>query len=100
MEPGERPEETVRRAVFEETLTTLGPLHLLGYEHLRLSGPKPASYRYPHPDSYQAFYWAQVATLSDFLPTTETQGRALFPPQKLAPLPGSNTTKSCMRLRY
>lgn len=80
MEPGERPEEAVRREVFEEALTTLGPLHRLGYRHLRLSGPKPASYRYPYPDSYQAFYWAPIATLSDFLPTAETQGRALFPP--------------------
>lgn len=80
VEPGEHPEETVRREVFEETLTTLGSLHLLGYQHLRLSGPKPASYRYPYPDSYQAFYWAPIATLSDFLPTAEAQGRALFPP--------------------
>ena len=81
VEPGERPEETVRREVVEETHTTLGPLHLLGYQYLRLSGPKPASYRYPYPDSYQAFYWAHVATLSDFLPTAETQGRALFSPE-------------------
>ena len=80
VEPGERPEEAARREVFEEALTTLGPLHLLGYQHLRLSGPKPASYRYPYPDSYQVFYWAHIATFSDFLPTAETQGRALFSP--------------------
>lgn len=80
VEPGERPEEAVRREVLEETGTTLGPLHLLGYQHLRLSGPKPTSYRYPYPDSYQVFYWAYLATLADFLPTAEAQGRALFPP--------------------
>jgi 8-oxo-dGTP pyrophosphatase MutT (NUDIX family) len=80
VEPGEHPEETVRREVLEETLATLGPLHLLGYQHLRLSGPKPTSYPYPYPDSYQTFYWAPIATLSDFLPTTEAQGRAFFPP--------------------
>jgi 8-oxo-dGTP diphosphatase len=80
VEPGERPEETARREVFEETLARPGPLHLLGYQHLRLSGPKPTSYRYPYPDSYQTFYWAHIATLSDFLPTEEAQGRALFPP--------------------
>jgi 8-oxo-dGTP diphosphatase len=80
VEPGEHPEETVHREVFEETVATLNAVHLLGYQYLRLSGPKPAFYRYPHPDSYLAFYWAHVATLSDFLPTAETQGRALFPP--------------------
>ena len=82
IEPGESPEETARREVLEETQTTPGPLHLLGYQHLRLSGPKPPSYRYPYPDSYQVFYWAYIATFSDFLPTAETQGRALFPPSE------------------
>ena len=80
MEPGEQPEETARRETLEETQTTPGPLHLLGYQHLRLSGPKPMSYRYPYPDSYQVFYWAYIAAFSDFLPTAETQGRALFSP--------------------
>jgi 8-oxo-dGTP pyrophosphatase MutT (NUDIX family) len=82
VESGERPDETVRREVYEETGATLESLHLLGYQRLRLLGPKPGSYRYPYPDSYQAFYWAQVASLDDFLPTAEAQGRALFPPSK------------------
>lgn len=80
IESGERPEEAVRREVYEEALAMLGSLDLLGYRHLRLSDPQPASYRYPSPDSYQAFYWAPLATLLDFLPTAETRGRALFPP--------------------
>lgn len=80
VESGEHLEEAVRREVFEETDATLRPLYLLGYQRLRLLGPRPASYRYPYPDSYQAFYWAQVAALSNSLPTAEAQGRALFPP--------------------
>jgi 8-oxo-dGTP diphosphatase len=79
-EPGEHPEETVHREIREETGATLHSLHLLGHQHLRLLGPKPFSYRYPYPDSYQLFYWTQIASLNDFLPTTETQGRALFSP--------------------
>jgi 8-oxo-dGTP pyrophosphatase MutT (NUDIX family) len=80
VEPGEHPEETVRREVYEETGATLSQLHLLGYQHLRLLGPRPTAYRYPYPDCYQAFYWTKVTSLEDFLPTAETRGRALFPP--------------------
>jgi 8-oxo-dGTP diphosphatase len=87
VEPGEHPEETVRREVLEETGATLGELHLLGYQRLRLLGPEPASYDYPYPDCYQVFYWAQVISLADFLPTPETQGRALVPPSEARALP-------------
>ncbi|MHB8598702.1 MAG: NUDIX domain-containing protein [Ktedonobacteraceae bacterium] len=80
IEPGEYPEEGVRREVYEETGATLGQLHLLGYQRLRLLGPRPVAYSYPYPDCYQAFYWAQVTSLDVFLPTAETRGRALFPP--------------------
>ena len=80
VEPGERPEETVCREVREEAGATLESLHLLGYQRLRLLGPQPAGYRYPYPDCYQVFYWAQVASLENFLPTAETQGRSLFAP--------------------
>ena len=80
VEVGEQPEETARREVYEETGATLGPLHPLGYHRLRLLGPRPESYRYPYPECYQVFYYAQVTALPDFLPTKETRGRALFPP--------------------
>ncbi len=80
IEPGEHPEETVRREVLEETGATLGEPHLLGYQRLRLLGPAPTSYAYPYPDCYQVFYRAQVISLSDFLPTPEARSRALFPP--------------------
>jgi len=80
VEPGEHPEETVRREVYEETGATLGSLHLLGYHRLRLLGPQPTAYGYPYPDCYQVFYLAQVISLDDFLPSAETQDRALFSP--------------------
>ena len=82
VESGELPAETVRREVYEETGATLEPLHLLGYQRLRLLGPKPVSYQYPYPDCYQVFYYAQIKSLDDFLPTAESQERALFPPFK------------------
>lgn len=80
VEAGEHPEETVRREVYEETGAELGPVRLLAYQRLRLFGPKPASYRYPYPDSYQVFYTAQVSVLHDFCATAETSGRDLLPP--------------------
>lgn len=80
VEPGEQLEETVRREVHEETGALLASLHLLGYQRLRLLGPRPREYRYPYPESYQVIYWTQVIALENFSSTTETQGRALFPP--------------------
>lgn len=82
VEAGEQPEETARREVYEETGATLGPLHPLGYHRLHLLGPRPEAYRYPYPVCYQAFYYAQVTALPDFPATTETRGRALFPPSE------------------
>ncbi len=80
VEFGEHPDETVRREVYEETGALLEAVYLLGYQRLRLLGPQPPSYHYPYPDCYQAFYWARISSLDDFLPNAETQGRALFSP--------------------
>ncbi len=82
VEPGETPEQTVRREVYEETAARLGPLHVLGYQRLRLLGPRPASSRYPYPDCYQVFYRAHIVSLDDFQPTAETQGRTLLSPEE------------------
>jgi 8-oxo-dGTP pyrophosphatase MutT (NUDIX family) len=82
IEPGEMPEETVHREVAEETGTKLGPLHMLGYQRLRLLTPKPAGYKYPYPDCYQIFYWASVVSVEDFEPTQETYGRFFFAPDQ------------------
>src|SRR5450755_549895 len=80
IEAGEQPEEAARREVYEETGAALGRLRPLGYHRLHLLGPRPESYRYPYPVCYQVFYYAQVTALPNFLATTETRGRALFPP--------------------
>ncbi len=87
VEPGESPEEAARREVYEETSARLGPLHLLGYQHLRLLCPRPASYQASYPDSYQVFYWAHVTSLDTFTPTGETRGAALFAPADAQALP-------------
>ena len=87
VEEGEVPEEAVRREAYEEAGAKLGTLHLLGYQCLRLLGPRPASYKYSYPNSYQLFYWARIEALDDFIPTPETRGPALFSPDQAQTLP-------------
>src|SRR5260370_929929 len=80
IEHGESPEEAARREAYEEAGARLGVLHLLGYQRLRLLGPRPASYSYSYPDSYQVFYWAQLEALDEVIPPEEARERALFAP--------------------
>lgn len=87
IEAGETPEEAVRREAYEETGAKLGQLQLLGYQHLRLSGPRPDNYPYPHPESYQVYYYAQIVALETISANQETQGRGLFSPEEAASLP-------------
>lgn len=87
IEPGESPEETARREAFEEAAAELRELHLLGYQRLRLLGPRPETYSYPYPDSYQIFYWAHIEALDNFTPTEEALERGLFAPDESQTLP-------------
>lgn len=80
IEPGETQEEAARREAYEEAAARLGPLHMLGYQRLQVSGPKPAFYSHPYPLSYQLFYWASIEALDDFTPTEEALERGLFAP--------------------
>ncbi len=87
IEPGESPEEAARREAYEEAGAQLGELHVLGYQRLRLLGPRPPSYHYTYPDSYQVFYWAHIVALDEFIPTEEARDRALFAPVEAEELP-------------
>jgi 8-oxo-dGTP diphosphatase len=93
IEPGESPEEAARREAYEEAGARLGELHLLGYQRLRLLGPRPPMYRYSYPDSYQVFYWAQIEVLDEFIPTEEARERALFAPDDAHELPFVRTLR-------
>ncbi len=93
IEPGESPEEAARREAYEEAGARLRELHVLGYQRLRLLGPRPASYRYSYPDSYQVFYWAQIEALDEFIPTEEARERALFAPDDARELPFVRTLR-------
>lgn len=91
IEPGETPEEAARREAYEETGARLGPLLMLGYQRLQVSGPKPAFYSHPYPLSYQIFYWTHIEALDDFTPTEEALERGLFAPAEALELPWVQT---------
>lgn len=87
VEAGETPEETARRELYEEAAATAGTVRVLGYDKFIVHAPAPEGYRYPHPISYQLFYWGRVASLHPFVPTKEALERRLFTPEEAQRLP-------------
>jgi 8-oxo-dGTP pyrophosphatase MutT (NUDIX family) len=87
VEDGERPEDTVRREVYEETKATLGEMGVLGYTELHIFAPKPLGYSYPYPKSYMVSYWALIASLEPFEKTPESGGRRFFSPEEAQEIP-------------
>ncbi|MCB9156661.1 MAG: NUDIX domain-containing protein [Caldilineaceae bacterium] len=82
IEPGETPEQTVCREIWEETRVHVRNLSLLGYDKFVIQAPKPPGYKYPHPISYQLFYWGHVDRLEPFVATEEALARRLFAPDE------------------
>lgn len=62
LEAGESPQQALAREVREEAGVTLGPHRVepAGYNHLHSHGTPAPDSSYPHPDSYQMFYTAQL----------------------------------------
>lgn len=81
LEPDERPEEAMRREVYEETGAHLGAARLLAWERYRLLEERPPDYPYPYPDSYLVFYHAQVLTIDALAASEETRGAVLLTPE-------------------
>lgn len=86
VEPGETPEQAMRREVFEETGAHLGAVQVLGYQQIRLLGVVPIGYRYPYSDSYQVFYVGQIAGLEPYGGSSKASERRLFAPVDAAAL--------------
>lgn len=82
IEPGETPEQTVRREIWEETCVHVRDLQPLAYDRFVIHAPKPAEYKYPHPVSYQLFYWGRIERLEPFTATDEALERRLFLPNE------------------
>jgi 8-oxo-dGTP diphosphatase len=83
VEPGETPEEALRREAAEEAAVELVDLEVVAYQRVRLLGPKPEGYRFPYPDSYMVVFRARVAALGPFEPNESATRRALVAPEEL-----------------
>jgi 8-oxo-dGTP pyrophosphatase MutT (NUDIX family) len=71
-EPGETPEQTAVREMYEEAKARAGQLHQLGYMRLTTTGVLPREYKYPTPVSYQMFYaCALAAPLEPYVTNSE-----------------------------
>ncbi|HEV8636472.1 MAG TPA: NUDIX domain-containing protein [Chloroflexota bacterium] len=82
VEPGETPEEAMRREVHEETGVRLGPARLFARQEVRLLGPRPTDYCLPYPDSYMLFYRAPIAAIDPFVATDEAEERGFLAPDE------------------
>lgn len=86
-EAPESPEETMNREVWEEAGARVDHGRLMAVQHIRLLGTVPQGYKYPHPDSYQVFFIARLASLEPFQGTAETRGRRLYSPAEARQIP-------------
>ena len=82
VEPGETPDRTARREVYEETGARLNQIDVFAHIHIHIDGPEAGDYAYPYPDSYMVFYWAHIDTLENFNETDEARERGLFFPER------------------
>lgn len=87
IEPGESPEQAAKREVFEETGAQVIGLRLVGYVRIRILSSKPATHKYPYPDSFMVFYGARIAGFEELTPDRETLRRALLRPNEAREVP-------------
>lgn len=87
IEPGESPESALRREVLEETGALLDEACLIGYQQISLLCDAPVGYRYPHPDSYQVFYVAEVTGAGNRAPVGDATDHGFFSPEAARELP-------------
>lgn len=78
LEPGESPEDAMRREVLEEAGAVAGKARLFAHQHIHSHDPAPEGFRYPHPDAYMVFYIAEVERLYAFTATDESAERRFW----------------------
>jgi 8-oxo-dGTP pyrophosphatase MutT (NUDIX family) len=97
VEPGEYPEETVRREVYEETGATPGQLYLLGYQRLQLLRPRPQPIPIPTPTVIRHSTWHRWRPLMISSRQQKREAVAYFHPSKLKLNHGYKATGTSMK---
>jgi len=74
IDPGETPEQAMRRETQEETGAIIGQAQLLGLQQVTLLGDKPVGYAYPYPTSYQLMYFTRDFQMGVFTEDEDSNG--------------------------
>jgi 8-oxo-dGTP pyrophosphatase MutT (NUDIX family) len=82
IDPGETPETTAIREVWEETYAKVKIIEPIGIQEIELLGPKPEGYRWPYPISVQVYYLCELVKLYSFEPNHESSERRFFSPEE------------------
>lgn len=78
-EPGETPEECIRREAREEAAIELENLEIIGHWATKKLFESDANRQYP-PLGYQLLYRATISRIDEFIPVLEVTDRAFVPP--------------------
>lgn len=82
-EPGESPEDCVRREAREEAAIELGELELIGHWKAEKLIDSEANRKYPSL-GYQLLYKATISRIDEFTPVLEVTDRMFVPPSDVA----------------
>ncbi len=93
IDPGETPEQAMRREVLEETGATVGAARLFAVQKMTITGPKPEGYTYPYPVSFQLIYIAQGVKQGTFIRDDDSKGGVMISPEAAKDIPWLHTNR-------
>lgn len=82
LEPGESPEQAMRREVMEEAAAVVGRAQIFAHQYIHADDPAPEGFPYPHPDAYMVFFLGELERLEPFASTAESTERRLWSPEE------------------
>ena len=84
VEPGETLEAALVRETYEESGASICNITPVGHIKLTLTGPRPDGWKYPYPEGYLLFYYAEFEKFYNIALDHETTDRRLFTPKEAA----------------
>ncbi len=87
VDPGEHPEDAMRREAAEETGAVIGAARLLAVQKITVTGAKPDIYRYPYPVSFQLIYLSNDFRQGSFVKDEDSLGPVMIAKEEAAGVP-------------